>query len=253
MQRTILLSSTLYRAEFPAERARAAAALCSLRAARQQRLPVVLVDAGSDADFLLQARMLGAEVAPQQGGTLGAARRQAIRMALQTDAQLLVYTELEKDSFLQCLPKILAAIPNASGVFLIPARESLHSYPAFQAQSEQRLNRVFKELTGLPLDVAFGPRIWSRELSKYFLDYQGEYGDSWEFLFIPLLRALAEAVTLSSCSIDYTNPPDQSAAEQHSSQYFIKRQLQCDSITAALRAESTKLQLAESSAFAIVR
>ena len=40
------------------------------------------------------------------------------------------------------------------------------------------------------MDLWFGPRVWRRELTRYFLEYDGELGDRWEAHFLPVLDAV---------------------------------------------------------------
>ena len=47
-----------------------------------------------------------------------------------------------------------------------------------------------ENLTGREFDIWFGPRLFNKKTSKYFLDYNGEYGDKWESIFIPVMDAL---------------------------------------------------------------
>ena len=84
-------------------------------------------------------------------------------------------------------------------------------------------NLFWKELTKSDLDMWFGVRIFRKEVAHYFLEYRGEYGDKWDFLFIPIINALADEMKIGSIEINYKHDKSQTKDEEHSIEFFKKR------------------------------
>ncbi|MEK6833306.1 MAG: hypothetical protein AABY32_04615, partial [Nanoarchaeota archaeon] len=104
----------------------------------------------------------------------------------------------------------------------------------------------WRELTGTDLDVWSGPRTWRRELSDYFLDYDGMYhsyinkenkeifyGDNWDSIFIPVMQAILDGKKVEGIKINYTHPPEQTALEEGNYEYTIKRLDQLNNLVPA--------------------
>jgi len=92
----------------------------------------------------------------------------------------------------------------------------------------------WENVTGLELDMWFGPRTFSREAAHYFLDYPGTYSDRWEALVIPILDMIADGKRIQSVLVEYTNPSQQTQIEEHDTSFDRKRIEQLQSITKAI-------------------
>jgi hypothetical protein len=86
----------------------------------------------------------------------------------------------------------------------------------------------------------FGPRVMSRKAAELFLNYVGEEGyDNWEILFIPILWAIRDGMSIGSCVTTYVHPPEQTKAEQ-GDEWNSKRDKQRRNIVKTLKAEANK-------------
>lgn len=90
------------------------------------------------------------------------------------------------------------------------------------------------------MDLWFGPRTWHRDLSNYFLNYNGEYGDKWECIYIPIINALMDKKRILGIEVNYINPPEQTAIEEHNLSYYQKRLEQLENLTKSITAHWEK-------------
>jgi len=184
---------------------------------------------------------------------MGAARREAIKHGIELGAKVFAYTELEKVSLIPELPKFAKLVMEGASSLLLPARQSMDSYPELQKYSETLGNAFWHKLTGLKLDLWFGPRIFDLNAAEYFLSYQGEYGDAWDSIIIPVMRAVAASERVASAPSSYIHPEAQRKIEDGSLEYLKKRLLQLTKITSALEIEWQRLQSSYSSTRSISR
>ena len=224
---------------------RAQLALGMIRTAQTLDISVVTADESTANVFRTCALRLGATVCFPRGEevTMGAGRRLAIEEAskLVGSDGVVVWMEPEKEPLVEFLPVLCAPIRNGAADIVVPARtaEGFQSYPLIQALAEQLGNAVFRHLTGLELDVWFGPRILSSKAIPYFLHYEGTYGDRWDSIFVPLLRAKSAGLRLVGSAVEYRHPKEQTAQEQHDTGVgILKRIDQLHSLVTALCLET---------------
>ncbi len=221
-------------------------ALQALEQYRQLGYPVFLVDdtvgdlGGTVRD---KFRRLGATIFSTEvgGGVMGQDRRTAIRMAVESGADLIVWAEPEK-----LLAHFIAGILRQSEAdLIIVGRQSLESYPSHQRLCEETGNREAAVYTGRrDLDLWFGPRIFTTEAARFFLDYNGEYGDVWDSIFIPAVRAIADrTLRVESVTVPYTYPLEQAQQEEGDHAFITRRNYQLKVLHDAIREECTKLGL----------
>ena len=234
--------TTFFSAKSSVDQARAGAALRGAQVLQDFGIKLIVVDAGSDTSFLHELEKFDAQIFPQTGKTLGSARRQAFSLGQASGAEILIYSELEKDTFCQSLPPLIDSLANSSARLMVPARHNMLSYPLFQRRSEELINAYFKSLTGVELDSAFGPRLWKLAINNLFLDFDGAYGDKWDSIFIPVLRAVYAGETILSPTVFYENPAEQTAAENFNSSMEEKRIEQLYSITQGFKLDWQELQ-----------
>ena len=238
--RVVIATTTLYGS---LEEVRAKLALSTIEKAIENGFQIIVVDSSND-EIRHSFSMRGAKVLKGTSSGMGINRRYAIREAKQLAGEngVIVWTEPEKAPLIPLLPDIITHLESADMV--IPKRKSLKSYPIVQQHSEWLGNRDFLTITGLDLDVFFGPRIFRADASSFFLSYKGEYGDEWDSIFIPVLRAIKAGELVIGVEVNYTHPKEQTREEERlEKQFSAKRIRQLVSLIHALRKESQILGL----------
>lgn len=175
--------------------------------------PIIVDDSPAEVKDALRA--IGGQVFDQEPGTgMGAARRQAVKVALEQGAETIVWMEPEKHPLVTFLDQLVDQFDFDRADLLIPRRRSLRSYPTYQMVKELEGNHEAGSLTRRPdLDLWFGPRVMNRRAARLMVDYDGQYGDRWDSIFIPVLMALKRNYTVVGHTVDYVHPPEQTAAE----------------------------------------
>lgn len=248
MGRIILATTTRY--NDPQEmRARLAVEL--LNNAQKAGIRAVVVDGSPPPNQEAIREMLavtGAQVLgePEQS-TMGVSRRCALRHA-STGAgprDAIVWIEPEKAPLVPFLEQICEPIHAGRVSLVVPGRtdKGLSSYPPVQAAAERLGNAVFARLTGRAYDPWFGPRACSLAGLSLFTEYSGAYGDHWDSIFIPLLRAARAGLRMDECRVEYRHPPEQTAAEDDIQIGVLKRFDQLQNLVSALCAETVQLGL----------
>lgn len=184
---------------------------------------VVLVDGGSPRELIKEYQNLGAIVHKQKTKSMGAGRREAIEYANSLDSEIVFLTEPEKASLVSRIEEVVGPILEGKADIVMPWRRSLGSYPIAQQLSERFGNLYWKEMTGLELDVFFGPRVWHKDISKYFLEYDGAYGDLWDSLQVPVINAISDGKRVISVPVEYRHPVEQTKTEERDLSFFRKR------------------------------
>lgn len=220
---------------------RASLAKSVVRKATDLGYEVILVDGGSSDELLKEFEQYGARLYTQLSRGMGSSRRQAIREAHNTGRSIIAWTEPEKEDYIPKIVDTAFPIITGSADLVVPRRKSLRSYPTAQQYAELFGNTFWKELTGTNLDVWFGPRTWRRELSDYFLNYDGTYGDKWDSIFIPVMDAIADGKKISGVEIEYTHPSRQTGLEEHDLTFSKKRLEQLENLILGLETHWRKL------------
>lgn len=237
--RTIIVTTTFSKSvnDF-----RSGLALKTVDEAKKIGFEIVVVDGSPDLKFKDALKKAGAIVINESEKGMGASRRQCIKAGFDIGADIIVWTEPEKYSFIPLIPRLFKNVDTEVPHIIVPRRRNLDSYPPYQHFSELRLNHNLGNITGRPeLDLPIGPRIISRLAVKYFLDYHGERGDKWESIFIPVLRALSDEVKVSSLIIDYIHHPEQTSMETEDEEMKRKRDEQRESLIEAMKNEAFSL------------
>ena len=185
------------------------------------------------------------------GSSMGHTRRLAIAKAAAVAGSngIIGWIEPEKDfaTFIQaCVAPILRArdgLPGACHIVVPSRSDKLASYQEFQRYAELFGNGVFRYILGTPIDAWIGPRFFGAEDKYWFTEYRGEYGDRWDSIFIPLLRAHAAGMVLGSVEVDFAYPPEQAAAEDILEIYI--RRLEQLSLVPILAQEALRLGIIE--------
>ncbi len=242
MVRDTVLATTTFSVSYDL---RARLAVRTMEEARRHEYKIVVVDGGSDERFRRDMRSRGAILLDETERGMGPSRRQVLHAArnLVGSEGIVAWLEPEKWPLVSELWKALRPLRLRHADFVQPCRQSLDSYPPYQQQAERRGNLAFLQATGLDLDVWFGPRVIGPRALPFWLDYRGEYGDRWESVLIPILRAAAAGLRIVGEEVHYAHPPEQTAAETGDGEMDRKRDAQFQTIVAAIQKEAAKLGL----------
>ena len=221
---------------------RSALAKNVVREATELGYAVIVVDGGSSDELLREFERYGARVYTESSKGMGNGRRQAIREAYNTGKDIIAWTEPEKEDYILKIVDTSFPVLNCSADLVVPRRKSMQSYPTAQQYAEPLGNAFWREVTGADLDVLFGPRTWRRELSDYFLNYDGEYGDKWDSIFIPVMNAIFDGKRVSGVEVEYTHPRGQTEMEEHNIHFYRKRLEQLENLMTSLEMHQKKLR-----------
>lgn len=232
MSQVVIATTTMYKG---LKDHRAQVALRTIQQAVRHEHKIVVVDNSPPGvkDMLTGA---GAFVFQDEGNTMGQGRRQAIRLALKVPGlDFVAWIEPEKDTVVQYLKSM------TRHDITVPRRASLSTYPALQQCAENFGNEAFHIRTKRALDMWFGPRVFHRSAAKFFLEYDGKYGDKWDSIFIPVVRAIATGVEVGEELVDFTYSAEQLAAETGSFEMVQKRLEQLNNLIPAIDQECATL------------
>ena len=222
----VIVTTTLYNPDNPVDNVRERLAKRMIHEATKIGYEVVVVDGGSPSETLRYFESCGARVYQQKRRGMGTQRREAISYGYDIGVPVIAWMEPEKVPYISQLSKTANPIVKDEAELVIPRRipVSLDSYPTYQRDIEFFVNKYFRKLTGKDLDVFFGPRTWSRELSHYFLEYQDDrWGDKWDSIFLPLLSIIRDGHRLASADVAYEHPREQTLQEEDDLSLYKKR------------------------------
>lgn len=222
---------------------RAQLAIKTAEAAKLHGYPLVVVDGGSHKDLRDTLLKHNAILFNEETPGMGPSRRQALSEASEIAGNngVTIWMEPEKHTFVREITNTTLPILNGEADLVLPARKSLDSYPPEQEHAERIGNLAFKYLFGREFDPWFGPRVISKRTLKYFLNYQGEYGDKWDSIFIPVLRAMKDGLRVKSVEVDYIHPYEQTAEETGRVDFLLKWVEQLLNLVPALQKEAQRL------------
>jgi hypothetical protein len=223
-ERVVLATTTKYENGIESDEVRKDLALQLLSSARKIGYKVIVVDSSNNADFSNQLRNLGIVVHLDDKLDLTSQRNAAYKLATQQGTEFILWTEPEKTTLIDYIPDMMKLFDEEDLDIVVPRRKSLSSYPSFQQETETEGNATWKRLTGIDLDVFFGPRVWRKEVNNYFLNANSikKHNDKWA-LYIPLLNAVLDNKKVGSIEIDYYYPQQQAETEENSQVFRDKR------------------------------
>jgi hypothetical protein len=233
--KVVIATTTFYNPDSEIDRHRAGNARNTVRNATEAGYTIVVVDGGSSDEFLREIECLGAQLHMEAGSGMGQSRRQTLQAAYDTGKPVVAWTEPEKESYIPEIYKTAVPILEGCVDLVVPRRNNMYSYPTAQQNAEPLGNSFWKALTGHDLDMWFGPRTWARDMSHYFLDYDGtEHGDKWDSIFIPVMDAIIDGKQVTGVEVNYTHPQVQTDMEDKSVKFYFKRLEQLDNLMRAL-------------------
>lgn len=234
-EKVAIATTTRYNPDSEEGVLRAGLAEDTIRDALELGYDVSVIDGGSADEFLQRLEAYGAHIEAEEGNTMGAGRRQALRKARDSGRMIVAWTEPEKVDYVGSIAATSLPIIEGAVDLVVPERKSLESYPVAQQHSERFGNAVFQGLTGRDLDVFIGPRTIGEKAFGYFLGYDGEYGDLWDSIFIPVLESIYFGGGVIGVPIDFEYPEEQRRFEErHAAGFNIKRLAQLDNLVPAL-------------------
>ena len=234
---TAIATITLYNPNKEVDRIRIEIAKNSIQLATNLGYDVHIVDGGSPDEFLEYISSKGAHVYKQQGSSAGLVTRKAIQSAYDSGREYIAWTELEKESYIPKLYKTVEQILSKQVDLVVPRRKSMQSYPEFQQYSDKFGNVFWRAATGTDLDVFFGPKTWRRDMSKYFLEYDGKYGNLWDATFVPLIYMLHDGKRITSVEVDFDYPKKQREIEERDHNMYLKRLRQLVLLSTTIKEE----------------
>jgi hypothetical protein len=225
---------------------RAQLAQKTIKSARRNDIPIIIID-DSPRNVRTCFQKIGGDITiePQISTGFGSAIRQAFLAGIDAGWDVIVWMEPEKYPLVPLLlPAIMRVAHNLSDM-VIPRRLSMHSYPPYQRRSERKANRQIRTIMKRPdiLDLMFGPRVVSKRVAQLFADYEPPAGsDMWETLFVPVFQSLNNWDMVTSMTVHYIHPPEQTATENGDPAMDRKRDLQRQAIIKAMRGEARRLK-----------
>ena len=218
----VIVTSTLYAG---LDETRARLALQTISEARKHDYDIVIVDESSPQIREAFTEAGATKVSPAETPGMGPARRQAIKEAtlLTDESGIIIWIEPEKHTFVPLLQEVIEELLSESADLAVPRRKSLVSYPESQRHFEWLNNRAFQMFTGRDLDHCVGVRVFRKSFARFFLEYQGNYGDKWEMHLVAIIRGLKAGKKVIEVPVDYVHPATQTADEEGKWPVFKKR------------------------------
>lgn len=154
------------------------------------------------------------------------------------------WTEFEKYDLIKDFHYGFTPVLNGDADMTVMARTEAgwESYPAGQKYIEKFCNHTMYRALGRYLDIWFSPKVIGPGALPYFLNYQDEYGGQWDAGYIPMIRIIAAGLLVISVMTDYTNPLEQTLAEDDL-QAVMRRRDQMNNILPSCIEEAKKLGL----------
>lgn len=224
------------------ERIRAEIFLDTATACANLEIKLVAIFKDCSDSYLKRLEELDVLLFQQQTFGMGAVRREAIRIGLETfnDAEYYLWLEPEKPNFPVIAKSVLLELDQTNAKFCFFNRKSMESYPPEQAYYYLFCRAVASSLIGYDLDYAFGPMIITKRSAPFFLKYAGEYGDLWDSILIPRLRIIRSNLSCAIKVVEFHNDPQMTAIELGNPKIILKRVEQFQNVIPSLIAEWQK-------------
>jgi len=229
----------------PVKRVRAEVFLDTAKKLREFNIPCVTLFTETQADFLEHLKRLGIVLAEQRSSDMGNIRREVISMArsLFPNAEFYCWLEPEKPNLIKHIFPIITVMSRENSTLGLFNRAGMTSYPSEQAYYYLFCRAAASKLMGFDLDYAFGPMIISKSAIRWFLEYNGEYGDKWDAILVPRLRIIKQRMRITLLPINFENDPRMTAVESGNSSVILKRLEQFNNIIPSLIKEWNKLNV----------
>src|SRR2546423_4022954 len=190
----------------------------SLERLSRERMPLVVADGGSPAEFVEFVRALpGATLAPPPERGLVPQVRASLGAAAARTTPFVLYTEPDKEFFFENrLAEFIRRAPDGDGIGIVIAarsEESFDTFPAFQRFTESTINRLCGDYVERAGDYSYGPFLLHRDLVPHVQHVSTNAGCGRR----PFLFATAHRLGLKVVHIvaDCPCPHDQRSEDDH--------------------------------------
>jgi glycosyltransferase involved in cell wall biosynthesis len=244
--------TTTFYGKDPSSVVRSALTLKSLENAEKLGVRCVVVDGGSNEEFLAAVRQFkNVELSVQPTLGMGESRREALRLAAKDPAtSIFLWFEPEKEGLIRLdnLNRLIQPLRDGGVAdIVVPARkeDGMNTLPPFQAKMEKMANEEAMDLimgsgyVGEIWDLWFGPKIFNREGLPYFLNYQGEL-DKWDTILVPVGIAYREGKRIVQVFVDFLYDESQRKNEEGNAEFDKKRVYQRKEIIEEFRLQMEK-------------
>jgi hypothetical protein len=152
----------------------------------------------------------------------GGAIRQGILLANElsnNEDDIIAFQEPEKENMIAYYKKLIDI--NNNNYIVVPTRteKSLSTYPKEQVLLEKFMNIYLSNKLSYKLDWTFGPILFTKNLSNYWL----ENNDKWWFSQIRPIFNCIKNVTIKNIEINYLHNIEQTQFEEDNDEYINKR------------------------------
>jgi len=161
---------------------------------------IIASDGGSRPEFVERIRSIPrATVVVSPAAGLVAQIKHALAAAVDRAADWILYTEPDKDVFLEehAMHLIEAAARDADAVW-VAARTSraLATFPKIQQFTEQTINTLTSDAVGVPGDYSYGPMILPSRAATYALEAPDRLGWGWRHFVLARARRAGFPIAL---------------------------------------------------------
>ena len=240
----LAIYTTTFYGKDPVSKVREKLAIQLLENAQKLGIHCVVVDGGSNEDFLgTVKKMSNVELHIDSSLGMGDSRRQALSKAMEISAAtFFLWVEPEKDNLIneEDLEAMISGLRDDSADVVVPKRRSKETMPKFQAWIEDRANQRAMKTAGINQEEArgvwdlwFGPKMFNRDGAKYFLEYKGKL-DKWDAIIKPVINAFKDGKRISDVPVGYKYDLSQKESEENDYEMKKKRLIQYIKILAEL-------------------
>lgn len=224
-------------------------ALEFLRKATELGYQVVVVDGKSSKSFRRELKKFpNVKSTGRNGFKRSPAKRRAFKIASQLpDIKVIIATEAEKISLIDCVPEIIKPILGGKADIVIPGREDKlfkETYPDYMYNSEVEGNKLYLEklaehgfIADPRLDLFFGPRAFANNpkvlglfLKKSFSGLKSrpsdkQYFDPEEYAnaqFFPIVYAYQKKLRVMPVEVPFVYPKIQKDNEMRGAKNYFE-------------------------------
>lgn len=238
-----IFTTTFYRGD-EASQLRAELTLGTLANAQKLGIKCVVVDGGSNSEFLEKLKNFNnvtiVEEDPAWG--MGGGRRAGLREAIEHATPYCLWFEPEKTNLItrECLEPMIKPLREGKVDIVVPKRteEGMAGLPKIQKWFEERANRrATRIMYGISpgdttkikkggdeeIDFWFGPKAFNPRGAKFFLSYQAKGVDKWDSIIVPVINAHKAGLIIASIGVPYTYDERQKNSEEGSRAMKQKR------------------------------
>lgn len=149
---------------------------------------------------------------------------------------IISFQEPEKSNMIFHYPIIIEKYGAVKDFICIPNRTStsFQTYPREQYYSENFINAYISKLVGVECDISFGPVMFTTDMAKYWLEYDGKL---WDAQIIPIYRAIQDNIKILTHKVSFSYPINQKKKEEGNLEFIEKRRYQLNYMVDAILKE----------------